>query len=379
MGGFDLGGISDFFSNPITNPVGWMNDRLGVPNPLGLLTPPKAPPPPDASQAVKDQFAANLEAAKQTSLLNNPNVIGPYGTQTYTTGPDGRPTLTQTLSPEQQNILDQQNKMKGLMGTLGTQVIQNASGTLGKPLDFSGAPAIGTGQSTRDQVINAMMSRSNADLGKQWDQTNSDLVARGIAPGTAAYQREQDLQARSRNDAFQQAQIAGGNAASQQQGMDINARNNYLSGLLTQRQTPLNELSALQSGSQVNNPFAGNLGFQAGANVNPAPVMQGAQMTNDYNTNLYNVNSANQNAMMRGLFSLGSAGIMASDRRLKRNIKKIGRHPIGVNLYEFTYIWGQPGKGVMADELEKVMPEAVLIGPNGYKLVDYSMIGGIHA
>jgi hypothetical protein len=30
----------------------------------------------------------------------------------------------------------------------------------------------------------------------------------------------------------------------------------------------------------------------------------------------------------------------------------------------------------MADEVEKIMPEAVLIHPTGYKMVNYSMIGG---
>jgi hypothetical protein len=29
----------------------------------------------------------------------------------------------------------------------------------------------------------------------------------------------------------------------------------------------------------------------------------------------------------------------------------------------------------MADEVEKVMPEAVSVHPNGYKMVDYAMLG----
>jgi hypothetical protein len=31
--------------------------------------------------------------------------------------------------------------------------------------------------------------------------------------------------------------------------------------------------------------------------------------------------------------------------------------------------------GVMADEVEQVMPEAVSVHPNGYKMVDYAILG----
>ena len=70
-----------------------------------------------------------------------------------------------------------------------------------------------------------------------------------------------------------------------------------------------------------------------------------------------------------------------SDRRLKENIIEIGRHPLGIGIYLFDYKseWRIFGKGrqfgVMADEVEAVLPEAVLLHPTGYKMVDYSMLG----
>lgn len=63
---------------------------------------------------------------------------------------------------------------------------------------------------------------------------------------------------------------------------------------------------------------------------------------------------------------------MFSDRRLKRDIQKVGNHPVGVPLYTYKYLWSdEPQIGVMADELEEVLPEAVIDGP--YKMVNYGM------
>ena len=71
-----------------------------------------------------------------------------------------------------------------------------------------------------------------------------------------------------------------------------------------------------------------------------------------------------------------------SDRAIKENIVMIGQHPLGIGLYLFDYKaeycdrWGAGRQfGVMADEVETVMPEAVSTHVDGYKLVDYAMLG----
>jgi hypothetical protein len=66
-----------------------------------------------------------------------------------------------------------------------------------------------------------------------------------------------------------------------------------------------------------------------------------------------------------------AAASLFSDRRLKRNIKKIGQLENGLGWYKFDYIWGESSEGVMADEVEKVIPHAVSIHPSGYKMVNY--------
>lgn len=63
---------------------------------------------------------------------------------------------------------------------------------------------------------------------------------------------------------------------------------------------------------------------------------------------------------------------LPSDRRLKKNIIKIGESKSGLNIYEFEYI-NKEGtyQGVMSDEIPK---EAVLVDDNGYDSVDYSKL-----
>ena len=71
----------------------------------------------------------------------------------------------------------------------------------------------------------------------------------------------------------------------------------------------------------------------------------------------------------------GIASMFMSDERLKENINKVGSFK-GLNLYEFNYIWS-PVKviGFIAQEVEKVLPEAV-IEVLGYKAVNYGKILG---
>lgn len=67
-------------------------------------------------------------------------------------------------------------------------------------------------------------------------------------------------------------------------------------------------------------------------------------------------------------------GIFSSDIKLKENIIPFGKKN-GFNLYQFNYKGGTKRFiGVMANEVQKIMPEAVSI-KDGFLAVDYSMIG----
>jgi len=78
------------------------------------------------------------------------------------------------------------------------------------------------------------------------------------------------------------------------------------------------------------------------------------------------------------------SGVMkpGSDINIKENIVRIGTHPLGIGLYLFDYKseyrgqWGEGRQfGVMAQEVETVMPEAVDRHAEGYKVVDYALLG----
>jgi hypothetical protein len=75
--------------------------------------------------------------------------------------------------------------------------------------------------------------------------------------------------------------------------------------------------------------------------------------------------------------TLGGAGIRAaypnSDRRVKKNISKVGVLDNGLPVYSFQYIWGGPQQiGLMAQDVEKVNPSAVVENDAGVKMVNYS-------
>jgi len=73
--------------------------------------------------------------------------------------------------------------------------------------------------------------------------------------------------------------------------------------------------------------------------------------------------------------------ITQSDPALKENVVRVGEHPAGFGLYLFDYkpefIDFGAGRqfGVMADEVERIVPEAVTVGAHGYRTVNYNLLG----
>lgn len=85
---------------------------------------------------------------------------------------------------------------------------------------------------------------------------------------------------------------------------------------------------------------------------------------------------------MDGTKPVSANPLKHSDRNTKEKIVKIGDHPLGIGLYLFDYktafrtSCGHGRQfGVMADEVESVMPGAVSLHPDGYKQVNYAMLG----
>jgi hypothetical protein len=141
------------------------------------------------------------------------------------------------------------------------------------------------------------------------------------------------------------------------------------------RNLPLNDIAALLgTGGGVQQPQFSSVS-QVGV---AAPDYQGA-VYNTFNAqqNQYNQAQANRSAGLGSIFGLaGSLAPLAfSDIRLKYDIKRIGMLANGLATYTFSYIGSKARQfGVMAQEALDVVPEAVVVAPNGYLAVDYRKV-----
>ena len=63
-----------------------------------------------------------------------------------------------------------------------------------------------------------------------------------------------------------------------------------------------------------------------------------------------------------------------SDRRLKKNINKIGKSPSGLNIYSFEYKNPIHGKGLFQGVMSDEVPKTVVTKKDGYDMVDYSKL-----
>lgn len=80
--------------------------------------------------------------------------------------------------------------------------------------------------------------------------------------------------------------------------------------------------------------------------------------------------------MIGGIASSVLPFFLPSDERLKADIEKVGELPNGIGLHRFRYR-GDNVKyvGVLAQEVEEIMPEAVAESETGYLMVDYARLG----
>jgi hypothetical protein len=142
--------------------------------------------------------------------------------------------------------------------------------------------------------------------------------------------------------------------------------------------------------SAVGNAMAPGQALASGMNQSASTTMSGRQMALGGLTGIMNAQASYANgvnsAMSSGaggtdLGSLVGAGVKLysmSDPRSKENIVLVGKdESSGLNLYEFNYIGdaNHRYRGVMADEVERYMPDAVAYDDLGFASVNYGMIG----
>jgi hypothetical protein len=345
---------------------------------LGLGPAPSAPAAPDYVGAARETATSNLEAARAATAANRVNQVTPYGNLDYTqsgTDPYGNPTWTATtsLSDIGQQLLNNQNQASlGLGGTINS-ALGRVQSTMGQ--DFNpNLPSTGFNPSQSYQ--DAYMERLRPQIEQGQEALDVRLANAGIPVGSEAYKRAQVAQGQKVNDLLLGATTQGFGVGQQANQQAFNQE-------LTKYNMPLNTLSALRSGSQVQNPSFVNSAQQA--TTGGADILGASQMGYNAQMGDFNAKQAAQANFNSGLMSLGGAGIMASDIRMKENIKQIHWLPNGLPVYEYEYkpefkdhpLAGH-GKfvGVMAQEVELVQPEAVITNADGYKMVNYGVLNG---
>jgi hypothetical protein len=327
------------------------------------MSSPSPPAAPDPKETAAAQTGTNVSTAIANAALQNVNQVTPYGNLTYsqsgsksvydpstgTTYDVPQYTATQTLSPQQQSILDQtQGAQQNLANTANQQsaFLQNYLNT---PADLNTI-----NQSTADNIVNLQKQRLDPQVQQQNQQFQAQMANQGIAPGSQAYDNAYRDLTNSQNDAYNQ--------------LYLGAQNTAFNQALTARQEPINEITALMSGSQVSQPNYVN------TNEPTIPTTDYAGIVNqNFNQQMagYNAQATQSNQLMGGMFGLGSSLLMMSDERLKTDIEKVGKVE-GHNIYKFRYKSGGPMQlGVIAQEVEKKDPSAVVTTESGYKAVDY--------
>lgn len=316
----------------------------------------KTPQAPDPQQTANAQSGMNRDTAMTQAQLNMVDQEGPYGSLKYTQNGNNtfvdsqgktvttpRYTATTTLSPAQQAILDQTQSANLNLGSIANERSEFLKDYLAQPFDVNTA--------TEAKINELGSARLDPRFAREQDALKTELINSGIRPGTAAYTAAMSDFGQNKNDAYNQLALTGRQQAFQEASYE--------------RNQPLNEIGALLSGSQVQGPQFVNT---------PQTSVGGVDYTGLVN-NKYQSELASSQAKMGGLFGLASAGIgLLSDRRAKTDIRRVGKLDNGLPVYSYRYNGQeQTHIGLMADEVQKIHPEAVNVGADGYSRVRYDL------
>lgn len=283
----------------------------------------KAPKAPDPFKTAKAQTESNIATAREQARLGMTGQTSDFGSTDYVAdanSPSGYRAV-QRLSPEQLAILrGQEGAVTGALDRIGG---------LG---DFDMSAARGREISDIQRTF----------LDPQFEQANtaleSKLLNQGIRPGTEQYANAMRQFGQQRSDAYNK--------------MFLDAYSTANNAALTERNLPLSDYSTLM-GTMMQRPQTAQTPTPGVATTDITGLVQ----------NKYNADMANYQNKMGGLFglagTLGSA--MLSDRRMKRDIERIGTLANGLGWYSFRYLDSdEPQQGLMADEVRQVRPEAVV-------------------
>jgi hypothetical protein len=265
---------------------------------------------------------------------------GPLGSTTY--DQTGSTSYTDPATGKTYNI-----PKFGATNTLSGPaqgIVDNSLGALASPFSLDNDAVEGRLMELGRKRLDPMLAQRRASLEQQ-------LADRGIRMGSEAYDRAMGSSMQGENDAFNQLLLTG--------------RGQAVNEAMTARNQPMNEMNMILGRGQPNlpTPSAGvaNTDYAGLVNNNYSQQMQQHQLK-----------SQEQQALMGGLFGLGSSLIM-SDRRSKTDIKRVGETDDGQTVYSYRYKAGGPPQiGLMAQEVAEKHPDAVATLPGGMMAVNYA-------
>lgn len=274
---------------------------------------------------------------------------------------------TVSLSPEQQALYDKDLAIKGGLSDVATQGLGYVKNALSTPFDQSKLvpEAINPGETAQA----ALLRRMQPQLDRDRERLRTQLLNQGLTQGSEAYDDAMERSDRQANDAYSQAALQGIGLGQQARQQGIQEQSFF-------RNEPVNMLNAVRSGAQIQNPTFSAVPQQA---TTAGADLLGAA-TQGYNAQLGAVNAQNASSAgaMGGLFNLGAAAMpfMFSDERLKTNIKRVGELPNGIGIYSFAYKDNPHALmlGCIAQDVEKIMPDAVVKSARGFLMVNYSKV-----
>lgn len=360
-----------------------------------------APAAPDYRGAAEQQGASSRENTTAQNWANRPTMNTPWGQQTWTSASDVDPStglpVTKwesniNLTPEAQAAQEAQQRITAGRSSAAEGLLGQATGGFEKEFDWAGAPKAGSlegagydPKSARSRAEQALMAKQlsmiEPGLTRSEESRRTRLANMGIEPegGSAAWERAQQGMDKTRSDAYQQASLAsiagGGAEASRELGLASGAadaqnryRQQYIAEEAQRRGMSLNELNALLTGQQVQMPQMPD--FKGATKADTTNYLGAAQMQGDYAQEAAKAKAAGAPDIGSMIGTGASMAMMFSDRRLKRNIKALGR-----GWYEFEYAWGGPRRvGVMAQDVLLVNPAAVSMHSSGFLMVDYGRL-----
>lgn len=251
---------------------------------------PDPPPPPDYTGAAQQTAAGNLANARVATRANRPTQITPFGTMSWTEGPNDRWTSKITLASPVNAALQKQLALTNQYGDI-------ASGLFS---DVKDAYSEGFGETDWDQYRADQLEKAYARQMPQFDTERAALENKltnmGIPRGSEAWNNEIGDFERMVNDYRVASDLQSGATTSQAM---------QLAAALQDR--PLSVVNALRTGAQPNMPNFD--GFSQQAAVPGADLLGAANALYGAQNNAYQGQLSSYNNMMSGLFGLGGAAL----------------------------------------------------------------------